>query len=136
MFPSSQTDRCCNLLHGKHVGMVFQRRKINNHSTPSRSRERGRSLQRSPIVRVFQVSRDLRSFPRLLLWRLPFSLTLSPPSVAAIRRLPLFFFCLPHPPPFSPSPSPYTFQSASVVSADCWAVGREEKGISRVLEFW
>lgn len=58
------------------------------------------------------------SFP-ILAWTLKFptpvvvasallahSLSLPPLSVAALRRLP--FFCLPHPPPFSPSPSPYT----------------------------
>lgn len=39
-----QTDRCCNLLPGKHVGIVFQRHKINNYSTSRTSRDRGRSL--------------------------------------------------------------------------------------------
>uniref|UniRef100_A0A3B3DHT5 Recombination signal binding protein for immunoglobulin kappa J region n=4 Tax=Oryzias TaxID=8089 RepID=A0A3B3DHT5_ORYME len=33
------------------------------------------------------------------------------------------FLCLPRPPPFSPSPSSLHLQSASVVSADCSAVG-------------
>lgn len=113
--------------------MVFQRRKINNHSTPSRSRERGGSLQRSPIVRVFQVSRDLRSFPRLLLWRLPFSLTLSPPSVAAIRRLPLFFSVfLTHPLSLRlPRPTPFSLLLLSRRIVGLW--GERKKGYR---EYW
>lgn len=126
---SPETNRRCDLLPSKHVGIVFQRHKINNYSASRPSRDRGRSLcarllwEFSNSRVIFEVSHacccgvcPFRSLSLSLCWCYP-----PPPP----------FLRLPHPPPFSQSPSSLHLQSASVVSADCWAVG--EKGYR---EYW
>lgn len=107
------------------MGILYQRHKINNYSTPRTSRDRGRSLC-ARLLWEFSNSRVSFEVSHACCCGVcPFR-SLPPPSrsVDATRRLPLFL-CLPHPPPFSPSPSSLHLQSASVVSADCWAVGEE-----------
>lgn len=104
------------------------------------SRDNISSAPRYSIVRVFLLSRDVRSFPRLLLWRLPFSLTPSlPPLLPAPSPLPHLILLLLLPPSLLAArplslclPRPF-ISSPLVLSRRLVGVGER---ISRVLEFW
>lgn len=129
--------------------MVFQHRKINNRSAPSTSRESGRSSS-ARLLWEFSKYRAICEVSHACCCGVcpsrSLSLPLLPPPpllhpyVAAIRRLPLFFSL--SPPVFltqplslrlpRPTPSSLLLLSRRIVAL----VGREEKGISRVLEFW
>lgn len=126
MFFFHSTDRCCNLLSGKHVGIVFQRYKINNHCESRTSRDNSRSAS-ARLLWEFSSSREVSEVshacccgvcplslsPSLSLCVIPF-----PPST------PPGFFSLP--------PWSLHLQFASVVSADCGLLS-ERKGYR---EYW
>lgn len=109
------------------MGIVFQRHKINNHSAPPGSRDSWRVLS-ARLLWEFSKSRAASEVSHACCCGVcPFralSLPL-PPTLPLSLALPLS-------PPPSLSPTPFLsvslalhLQSASVVSADCWAVGEE-----------
>ena len=113
------------------MGIVFQRHKINNYSTPRTSRDRG------------------RSHCARLLWEFSNPRAISEVShacccgVCPFRSLSLSLLLLPAASPFSLSSSPTPFLSVSLVPTPpvCFCclgglLGCGRERISRVLEFW
>lgn len=137
--------------------MVFQHRKINNRSAPSPSRESGRSSS-ARLLWEFSKHRAICEVSHACCCGVCPSRSLSPPAPPlppppsnSSTPPPLCSSYPPPPPIFSLSLSPPVFlthplslrlprptpSSLLLLSRRIVAlVGREEKGISRVLEFW
>lgn len=131
VFSPPSTYLCCNLLPGKHVGIVFQRHMINNHSTSRTSRDRGRSLC-ARLLWEFSKSRAISEVSHACCC-----------GVCPFRSLSLSLLLLPAASPFSLSSSPTPFLSVSLVPTPpvCFCclgglLGCGRERISRVLEFW
>lgn len=115
------------------MGIVFQRHKINNYSTSSKSRDRGRSLC-ACLLWEFSNPRVISEVSHACCCGVcpSRSLSLSPSlSLCCCYPPPPLFFLSSSPTPFLSVSLALHLQSASVVSADCWAVG--EKGYR---EYW
>lgn len=112
--------RCYNLLHVKHVGIVFQRHRVNNDSTLTWSRDNWRLLS-ARLLWEFSRSRVASEVSHACCCGVcPFRALSLPLSLSRYLSPSVF-----SPTPFLSVSLALHLQSASVVSADCWTVGEE-----------